>query len=125
MHPRLKAIIIMLLALALAPVGCGEAIAPPSVVTVDATGVAEDVATLNGDLTSLGTGSSVDVSFQWWTDSSSYLTETAKQALTATGAFSFVLTGLEPDTTYHFRAKAVGDGTDYGSAQSLRTPPLP
>ena len=125
MHPRLKAIIIMLLALALAPVGCGGVITPPSVVTVDATDIAEDVATLNGDLTSLGTGPSVDVSFQWWTDSSSYLKETAKQALTGTGAFSFVFTGLQPDTTYHFRAKAVGDGTDYGSAQSFKTPPIP
>jgi hypothetical protein len=125
MHPRLKATIILLLALALIPAGCSEVITPPSVVTIDATGIATDVATLNGDLSDLGTGSSVDVSFQWWTDSSSYLTETAKQALTGTGAFSFVLTGLQPDTTYHFRAKAIGDGTDYGSAQSFKTPPLP
>jgi hypothetical protein len=125
MHPRLKAIIILLLALALAPAGCGEVITPPSVATIDATGVAADVATLNGDLSDLGTGSSVDVSFQWWTDSSSYLKETDKQALTGTGVFSFELTDLEPDTTYHFRAKAVGDGTDYGSARSFKTPPLP
>lgn len=125
MHPRLKVIIVILLALALAPAACGEVITPPSVATIDATGIAEDVATLNGDLTSLGTGSSVDVSFQWWTDSSPYLTETSTQALTGTGAFSFELTGLQPDTTYHFRAKAVGDGTDYGSAQSFKTPPLP
>ncbi len=125
MHPRLKAIIIMLLALALAPAACGEVITPPSVATIEATGIAEDVATLNGDLTSLGTGSSVDVSFQWWTDSSSYLTETVKQALTGTGALSCELSGLQPDTTYHFRAKAVGDGTDYGSTRSFNTPPLP
>jgi len=125
MHPRLKAIIILFLALALAPAACGEVITPPSVATIDATGIDADAATLNGDLTSLGTGSSVDVSFQWWTDSSSYLKETDKQALDGTGAFSFELTGLQPDTTYHFRAKAVGDGTDYGSAQSFKTPPLP
>ncbi len=125
MHPRLKAIIILLLALALAPAGCGGVITPPSVVTIDATAIAEDAATLNGDLTGLGTASSVDVSFQWWTDSSSYLSETAGQALTSTGVFSFELTDLEPDTTYHFRAKAVGDGTDHGSTRTFNTPALP
>jgi len=125
MHPRLKAVTILLLALALAPIGCGETISTPSVVTLEATDVAGEAATLNGDLTGLGSASEVDVSFQWWSGSSSYLTETPRESLAGTGPFSFELTGLEPDTTYHFRARAAGDGTDYGGALSFRTPPLP
>ncbi len=125
MCPRLKAIILLLLALALAPTGCSEAIALPSVATIDATDIAHDAATLNGDLTALGTASEVDLSFQWWSVSSTYLTETPRQSLAGTGPFSFELTGLDPDTTYHFRAKAVGEGTDYGSALSFKTAPLP
>lgn len=125
MHSGLKAIIILFLALAATSTGCGEVITPPIVATNDATGIADNVATLNGDLTSLGTGSSVDVSFQWWTSSSSYLSETTAQALTRAGVFSFELTDLEPDTTYHFRAKAVGDGTSYGSAKTFKSSALP
>jgi hypothetical protein len=125
MHPRLKAVTLLLLALALAPLGCGQAVSTPSVVTVDATDIAADAATLNGDLTGLGTASEVEVSFQWWSGSSKYLTESPRQSLADTGQFSFELTGLDPDTTYHFRARAAGDGTDYGGALSFRTAPLP
>ena len=42
-------------------------------------------------------------------------------ALTSAGAFTANLTGLNPGQTYHFRAKAVGDGTTYGSDQSFTT----
>lgn len=127
MHLRLKAIIILCVALAFTPIRCGEVITPPSIVTNDATGIRDNAGTLNGDLTSLGTASSVDVSFQWWTGSSSYLSETAVQALTSAGVFSFELTDLEPDTTYHFRAKAVGNGTGtaYGSTETFKTSVLP
>ena len=38
---------------------------PPTVTTNAATGVATTSATLNGDLTSLGTAGSVTVSFEW------------------------------------------------------------
>ena len=124
MHSRLKVIIVLCLALALAVVACGEAVTLPSVATNDATEIGDSVATLNGDLTSLGTASSVRVSFEWWTGSSAYWSETESQALTSAGEFSFELTDLEPDTTYHFRAKAVGDGTDCGSTKTFKTLPL-
>lgn len=125
MHYLLKAIIILFLALAFTSMGCGEVTTAPSVVTNDATGIADNAATLNGDLISLGTSPSVDVSFQWWTGSSSYLSETTAQALTKAGAFSSELADLEPDTTYHFRAKAVGDSTDYGGVRTFKTSALP
>ena len=124
MSSLLKAVIILCLALTFTGASCGEATTLPSIVTNDATGIADNVAILNGDLTNLGTAPSVDVSFQWWTTSSSYFSETTTQAITTPGALSFELTGLEPDTTYHFRAKAVGDGTTYGSEKSFKIPPL-
>ena len=94
---------------------------PPSVVTNDATNVTASSARLTGDLTSLGTASSVTVSFEWGTSSGSYPNETAGIALTATGTFYSDLSGLSAGTTYYYRAKAAGDGTSYGAEKSLAT----
>ena len=93
----------------------------PSVATNDATGVTTSVATLNGNLTSLGTALTVEVSFQWGTSSGSYANETTHMVRTSTGAFSFELTFLSPNTTYYFRARADGDGTGYGSQKEFTT----
>ena len=93
----------------------------PSVATNDATGVTTSVATLHADLTSLGTASTVEVSFQWGTSSGSYANETTHMVRTSTGAFSFELTFLSPNTTYYFRARADGDGTGYGSQKEFTT----
>ena len=123
----LKATIIAVLCFALASVALscsGEVTAPTSVVTNDATEITYSTAILNGDLTSLGTASSVEVSFQWWASSSSYFDETDKQEMTTTGPFVVQLTDLEPDTTYHFRAKAVGNGTSHGAEATFKTSPL-
>ena len=43
----------------------------------------------------------------------------------STGAFTANLTGLTPGNTYHFRAKAIGDGTSYGEDTTFITPQLP
>jgi len=56
---------------------------------------------------------SCQVSFEWGA-TTSYGNQTAPQTMTGTGAFSADITGLSPATTYHCRAKAVGDGTAYG-----------
>jgi len=57
----------------------------------------------------------------------SYGNETPAQPMTSTGSFSAPLAGLTPGITYHFRAKAVGDGTAYGTdstfGQGTTTPP--
>jgi hypothetical protein len=86
----------------------------PKVTTNAATGVAVNSATLNGNVTSLGAASSVQVSFQWGL-TTSYGTETTQQTKTSPGSFSTSISSLSPHTTYHFRAKAVGNGTAYGS----------
>ncbi len=92
----------------------------PTVTTNAATGVGDEVATLNGTLDNLGTASSVDVSFEWGT-STAYGDETTSETMTSTGAFSAALSGLIPGTTYHFKAKAVGEGTSYGSDTTFVT----
>ena len=97
----------------------------PTVSTSASGNLAATTATLNGNLTALGTASSVTVSFEWGT-TTSYGSETAAQSLTAIGAFSANLTGLTSSTTYHFRAKAVGHGaTVYGEDMTFTTAGLP
>jgi phosphodiesterase/alkaline phosphatase D-like protein len=101
-------------------------IMPPSVSTNNATDVATSSATLNGDLTSLGTASSVTVSFEWGIASGSYSHTTTDQAMTASGHFSADLNGLDSGTTYYFRTKADGDGDPvYGPEKSFATLTIP
>ena len=96
-------------------------VAAPSVTTNEATKIKAKRATLNGRLTSLGTASSVAVSFEWG-PTTDYGSTTKPRTMTSTGDFRATITGLTPDTTYHFRAKAEGDGTIvYGSELSFTT----
>jgi hypothetical protein len=100
--------------------------APPVVTTSDAAKIKTTSATLNGDLVSLGTASSVNVSFEWGLATGSCTHSVADQARNTTGAFSAELSGLTPGTTYYFRAKAVGVGDPvYGPEKSFTTPAIP
>ncbi|MFC1938079.1 hypothetical protein ACFLWH_00230 [Chloroflexota bacterium] len=92
----------------------------PSVTTDNATNVTSNSASLNGILNDLGAASTVYVSFEWGLDTS-YGNETPPQAMTSTGPVSFDFTSLSPGTSYNFRAKAVGDGTSYGSDKGFTT----
>ncbi len=95
-----------------------------SVSTNPASNIGSDSATLNGTLTDLGSNdTSVTVYFQYGTDIT-YGSETPHQTMNATGSFSADISGLSPDTTYHFRAVAVGDQsgtTVYGSDVTFKT----
>jgi trimeric autotransporter adhesin len=93
---------------------------PPTVATNAADTIDDDSAMLHGNLSGLGDASSVDVSFEWGYNTS-YGNETTAQTMTSTGAFSFEITGLVPGTTYHFRAKAAGDGNGYGTDMDFAT----
>ena len=93
---------------------------PPAVTTNAASGVTSDSAMLNGTLTSLGTDTSVDVSFEWGL-TASYGNETSPQTMPATGDFNALISGLDPGTTYHFQTKAVGGSTTYGDDMTLTT----
>jgi hypothetical protein len=92
----------------------GSAGTPPDVTTGSASAIGDETVTLNGTLNDMGTASSVDVSFEWGT-SIAYGNETTVEAMTFAGAFDAAITGLNPGTTYHFRTKAIGEGTTYGN----------
>ena len=95
--------------------------APSLTVTTDqAIDIGTTTATLQGSLTDLGSASSVDVSFEWGT-TTSYGNETAVQATTSTGTFSYTISGLASNTAYHFRAKAVDSTTSYGGNSTFIT----
>lgn len=97
----------------------------PEVSTRSASGVGSTYATLNGYLDSTG-GETCKVWFQYGT-STSYGTETPKVSKSSTGSFSRYISGLTPDTTYHFRAVARNSaGTDYGVDLTFTTlsPPV-
>ena len=97
--------------------------APPVATTSDVAKIKTTSATLRGSLDSLGTATTVTVSFEWGTATGSYTHTTADQARTSTGAFSADLTGLTPGTTYYYRAKADGDGDPvYGEEKPFTTP---
>ena len=95
---------------------------PPIVTTTAATGVEQTTAFLNGYLDNLGSAGSVTVYFEWGI-TTAYGSETTPQILTTAGSFSLALADLAPNTTYHFRAKVVGDGTNYGVDMTFTTLP--
>ncbi|MBA7711257.1 hypothetical protein ES703_120212 [subsurface metagenome] len=69
----------------------------------------------------MGTAETVAVSFRWGTSPGSYPNETIPETLSTTAVFDAHLTDLQANTTYYFRAKAVGDGTSYGSERQFTT----
>lgn len=104
---------IALLALAVFVIGCVE--------SRGATNVTEDSATLNGELTDLGTADSAQVSFEWGADTT-YGNRTTPETLNATGPFKADITGLTPDTTYHYRARGtIGGQEKLGDDQQFTT----
>ncbi|MBN1368442.1 MAG: hypothetical protein JW967_11010 [Dehalococcoidales bacterium] len=96
-----------------------------TVVTSDATSITALGARLNGSLTNMIAGSTAEVSFQWGTQAGIYTNETISQQLSAPMSFHFDLGYLNPKTTYHFRTKAVGDGTVYGNDKTFTTLAIP
>ncbi len=99
---------------------------PPTVNTTAASRILGTMATLNGYLYSLGTGSTTaQVSFEWG-KGTSYGQTTPAREMTATGAYSESLTGLEAQTWYHFRARVEGsNGVSYGADSSFKTTTAP
>lgn len=93
-----------------------------SVATASATNVEPTSATLNGALLNTGNNSQVSVNFQWGM-SVVYDRSTTPQTMTAVGGFSATVTGLQPNTTYHFRAQAIaGSASAYGYDYTFTTP---
>jgi len=98
-------------------------ITPLRVDTDHAINLTTSSAQLNGCLPSLGTATSVRVSFVWGTTSGVYDNETAPEVRTVGDiVFYCDLRNLASETTYYFRAKAVGDRDPvYGMERSFTT----
>lgn len=105
--------------------GEGQIIFYPSVETKEADSITSNSAKLNGELLKLGSFSSVEVSFEWG-ETEEYGNETSTGTATSTGKFSITLSGLTPNTLYHFRAKVkAGGNISYGSDKIFTTETTP
>ncbi len=103
--------------------GYTETTEPPTVSTSDASSVSYTTATLNGNLSDLGSGASVAVSFEYGLTASYGSTAVASESpMSGTGTFHADISSLDDGTTYHFRAKADGDGDPvYGDDLTFTT----
>lgn len=105
--------------------GSEEGRSAPTVSTSAASSVEETTATLNGNLTSLGSYTPVYAFFQYGL-TAGYGTNTTEQSKTETGVYSANIADLSPGTTYHFRAAVKYDTSYvYGSDLTLDTKPNP
>jgi len=95
---------------------------PPQVTTNEESNVLCTSARLNGNLTDTG-DCECEVWFEYGT-TTSYGSSTSHQAKSTTGSFNHDISGLNQNTTYHFRACASNDaGPDYGDDNTFTTPP--
>ena len=95
---------------------------PPQVTTEGTSSITTSSATLTGNLDSTG-GETCQVWFEYGT-TTSYGSLTSKLSMSSTGPFSAIISSLNPDTTYHFRACAQNSkGTRYGSDMTFKTEP--
>lgn len=78
----------------------------PTVITYGPSNVGVTSATLNGDLTSLGSYTSVDVYFEYREVGQGSWSTTTRTAQSSTGAFSDSVSTLRSSTNYEFRAAA-------------------
>ena len=93
-----------------------------SVETIAATDVNENTATINGELTDLGTASTADVWFEWGEMGEGLSNVTDTLQLSETSTFDEELTGLTSETEYEFRAHAsTDDGADVGDVLTFET----
>ena len=90
------------------------AFSTPSIETSAASSVDESSATLNGDLTSLGDSSVVDVFFRYKEVSATEWVATTKQNRSTTGVFNQLISGLSSNTEYQFYAVVEYDDLQTG-----------
>ncbi|MFO8100782.1 MAG: hypothetical protein R6U37_01230 [Dehalococcoidia bacterium] len=93
--------------------------------TTESESITSDSAVLGGILEDMGAEESVHVYFEWGT-TADYGNETEPRPMNITGPFEADTTGLDCETTYHFRAVAEGEQCiDYGHDEEFRTADCP
>ena len=97
----------------------------PVVVTLPATGITRNTATINAKLVEIGTAVAVAVSFDYGI-TAGYGNTFSVGTIASPGTFSHELTNLSPGTTYHFRA-FFNDGIQdvYGVDMTFTTASIP
>lgn len=82
-------------------------------------------ALLQGELVSLGRSASAQVSFQWRPTGAAVWNSTSAEARAAEGVYESLLTGLDPEREYEFRAAAdTEDSFEVGETVAFTTPPV-
>ncbi|MBA7633358.1 hypothetical protein ES703_40924 [subsurface metagenome] len=100
--------------------GYPSLVAIPAGTTDAATSVKATTATLNGTLDDDGEAA-CDCGFEYG-ETTAYGTTTPTESKETGETFSQAITGLDPDTTYHFRAIATNVvGTSYGIDETFTT----
>jgi hypothetical protein len=96
---------------------------PPIVVASAAGNITTDGATLKGILGDKGSANRIVVSFEYGLTPNDYskTVSAVPSTLTDAGPFSASITGLIPDTTYHYRVKVVGDRITYSDDKTFTT----
>jgi hypothetical protein len=101
---------------------------PPIASTADAGSITASSAVLNGNLVSVGSSPSDNVSFQYGTSHRGpYRNVTTPRAQAVHGAFQASISGLSAHTAYYYRAVADGGiyGAGYGREMSFVTSNVP
>lgn len=94
----------------------------PAVVTGDYRSVTTNTAVVSGKLVATGSARRVTVSFEYGTSTQYGNSISAVPArLSSDRTFTALLQGLAPNTLYHYRVKAEGNGTAYGQDVSFTT----
>ncbi len=103
----------------------GAVINAPGVTTSDASGITALSAYLYGQVTGVGGEPYVNAGFQYGQDTTYGLGSTPLQQITSISSYYYQITGLSPNTVYHFRAFITyGAGVYiYGADKTFTTSP--
>jgi len=113
----------LLLALSVVAPTVAAAETTVTVQTDPATGVTDQSATLNGNLTELSGADNATVYFEYWVEGDrANSTNTSDMTVGETGAFSWSATGLSNNTTYVYVAHAEANGSNVTGDQVTFTP---
>jgi phosphodiesterase/alkaline phosphatase D-like protein len=102
---------------------------PPTVSTFGSGSITGSSAVVSGNVTVMGTASTVTLLFEYGTTTNYGSSVAATPASSTTlASFTATITGLAPGTTYHFRAKADGGLSGIGAGGDMtfttKTPPV-